>query len=69
MNCRVYWGSHGCHRPRGHRGGHRCDCCRFPRLHTLADRLGLHTVRLTFTGCVGAPTYYGRRTHFYGEDA
>ena len=24
--CRVYWGSHGCDIPRGHRSRHRCDC-------------------------------------------
>lgn len=24
--CRVYWGSHGCHKHRGHRGVHRCVC-------------------------------------------
>jgi hypothetical protein len=23
--CRVYWGSHGCERERGHRGPHRCE--------------------------------------------
>lgn len=23
--CRAYWGTHACKRPRGHRGGHRCD--------------------------------------------
>jgi hypothetical protein len=22
--CDVYWGSHGCERPRGHRGQHKC---------------------------------------------
>jgi hypothetical protein len=25
-DCRVYWGSHGCDRRRGHRGKHRCEC-------------------------------------------
>jgi len=25
-SCRVYWGSHGCDRPRGHRGPHLCSC-------------------------------------------
>ena len=24
VDCRVYWGSHGCHRERHHRGGHVC---------------------------------------------
>ena len=24
--CRVYWGSHGCTRPRGHDGMHVCVC-------------------------------------------
>lgn len=31
--CRVYWRSHGCDRPRGHRGSHIhiCDCGDQPR--------------------------------------
>lgn len=28
--CRVYWGSHGCDRPRGHHGPHICNCGQFP---------------------------------------
>lgn len=23
-DCRVYWGSHGCEKPRGHEGEHMC---------------------------------------------
>ena len=25
VECRVYWGSHGCDLPRGHDGEHVCD--------------------------------------------
>lgn len=62
--CRVFWGSHGCDRPRGHDGPHLCLSC-----WTEGDE----------DGWVGAPPYYGHgwhldryltpRTHFYGEDA
>ena len=58
--CDVYWGSHGCGRKPNHGGGHRCDCCRFPRLHFILHRK---------TGCVGARPYYGKETFFYGDDA
>lgn len=51
--CRVYWGSHGCDRPRGHDGPHLCLKCRYP------DEIGW----------TGAPPYYGPDTEFYGEDA
>lgn len=55
--CRVYWGSHGCDLPRGHRGHHLCDCCECEN-HPDPDE-----------GCVGAWPYYGFvRTTFYGED-
>lgn len=51
-DCRVYWGSHGCCRPRGHQGPHLCLSCRDD------DE----------DGWVGAPPYYGTETRFYGED-
>lgn len=50
--CRVYWGSHGCDRPRGHEGPHLCLTC------WSSDE----------DGWVGAPPYYGPETNFYGED-
>lgn len=55
-SCRVYWGSHGCERRRGHRGHHFCccDCERHPDLDS---------------GCVGTYPFYGSDTSFYGEDA
>ena len=53
LKCRVYWGTHGCHRPRGHAGPHVCDDCFDP-----ADN----------EGYVGSWPYYGPMTHFYGED-
>lgn len=51
--CRVYWGSHGCGRPRGHQGPHLCLACWEPGE----------------CGWVGAPPYYGPDTRFYGEEA
>ena len=57
--CRVYWGSHGCHEPRGHGSDapHACDCCEC-ETHPDPD-----------SGCVARPPYYGDDTRFYGEDA
>lgn len=54
--CRVYWGSHGCERPKGHEGDHWCDCC---DCEDHPDD----------SGCVAGPPYYGAETRFYGEDA
>lgn len=54
--CRVYWGSHGCARPRGHEGDHWCDCCKCDDHPSNA-------------GCVAGPPYYGHDTRYYGEDA
>lgn len=59
--CRVYWGSHGCHLPRGHDGGHLCDCCtcvNHPDPPSDPDE----------GECVGAAPYYGSETNFHGED-
>ncbi len=56
--CRVYWGSHGCSRPRGHDGHHWC-CCECV-MHPDQD-----------SGCVGTWPYYDDErivTKFYGED-
>jgi len=57
--CRVYWGSHGCHEPRGHPDDvpHSCDCCECAD-HPDED-----------SGCVARPPYYGPDTRFYGEEA
>ena len=61
--CRVYWGSHGCHEPRGHppEVPHACDCCECPDHphHPQEDKWM----------CVARPPYYGPDTRFYGEDA
>lgn len=58
LNCDTNWGSHGCDRPRGHRGAHACgDCCECAR-HPDPD-----------SGCVATWPYYGWRTRFYGDDA
>lgn len=54
--CRVYWGSHGCARPRGHEGAHWCDCCECDSHPQEGE------------GCVAGPPYYGPDTRFYGED-
>jgi hypothetical protein len=56
--CRVYWGSHGCHEPRGHPADvpHACDCCECPPGECKPS-------------CVARPPYYGPDTRFYGEEA
>lgn len=57
--CRVYWGTHGCERPRGHDGDHWCSCCDCVN-HPDPD-----------SGCVAGPPYYGlvdQGTRFFGED-
>ena len=61
-SCRVYWGSHGCHLQRGHKGHHECQCARdeYGNLEPKVDEEGVHNV--------GAWPYYGRMTRFYGED-
>lgn len=57
--CRVYWGSHGCHLPRGH---HRLtpEFERYCRCECADDEED---------GNVGGFPYYGNGTSFYGEDA
>lgn len=57
-HCRVFWGSHGCHRPRGHppEVSHSCDCCECPG-------------EACEPSCVAKPPWYGPETKFYGEDA
>lgn len=60
--CRVYWGSHGCHKIRNHKGRHACDPCRCKPFHC---RLW----SLRWFGCVERYPYYGRKTTFYGEDS
>lgn len=55
-DCRVYWGSHGCHLQRGHEGTCQCDCC------DCADHPD------DDSGCVAKAPYYGKNTRFYGED-
>jgi hypothetical protein len=62
--CRVFWGSHGCDKPRGHRGRHLCQSC-----GSWWERLLPWRLRLRWTGYVGAYPYYGPETQFYGEDA
>jgi len=69
--CRVYWGSHGCYRKRGHRGQHICrGCCRNPfHLITPFHRFLGWRWADWYGGCVGRWPYYGKTTVFYGEDA
>ena len=59
-NCRVYWASHGCDRPRGHDGPHWCDCCDCPP--------GTHPHGEEGCLCVAGPPYFGWTTRFYGAD-
>ena len=56
-SCDVYWGSHGCARPKGHEGAHWCDCC---DCESHPDEA---------SGCVAGPPYYGADTTFFGDDA
>lgn len=58
--CRVYWGSHGCDRERGHEGTCECDCCDCPE--------GTHPNPEPGVLCVAKAPYYGPGTRFYGED-
>jgi hypothetical protein len=53
--CRVYWGSHGCELPRGHKGHHQCECAYDPEDEDGAINVGGHP-------------YYGWMTYFWGED-
>lgn len=73
LPCRTYWGSHACDLPRGHVGGHACDCCDCPdhsgnngvrhdyREHEEADDVGWL--------CAAREPYFGPDTEFYGEDS
>lgn len=68
VECRVYWGSHGCRFNRGHDGPHECDCCTCPE----GRHNGVDAPRLIDdekVACVSKPPYYGTMTAFYGEDA
>lgn len=55
LDCRTYWGTHGCCLPRGHTTDHVCRCA--------SDEYDDETIN------VGAAPYYGPDTRFYGEDA
>ena len=61
MDCRVYWGSHGCQHERGHDGPHACECCdcvNHPDPYEVAGH-----------ECAARPPYFGPGTLFYGTDA
>lgn len=64
--CRVYWGSHGCHHPRGHPAEvpHECDCCTCQN-HPDPDPDNPGNA----PSCVAGPPYYGAHTRYYGEEA
>jgi hypothetical protein len=65
-DCRVYWGSHGCERERGHEGFHLCDCCE------CEDHIGNRGECSDGDGeylCVATWPYFGEGTSWYGEDA
>lgn len=55
--CEVYWGSHGCHKPKNHPKEipHECNCCECegPECDPA---------------CVAKTPYYGPDTRFYGDD-
>jgi len=61
-DCRVYWGSHGCHLERGHDGDCQCDCCDCGEHHPYPDWPDESVL------CVATAPYYGVNTRFYGED-
>ena len=63
MKCRVYWGSHGCQRERGHEGTHECSCCYCPENEHTHEPDKYNVV------CVAKEPYYGPTTVFYGEDS
>jgi len=60
--CDVYWGSHGCHRERGHEGDCECDCCHCGEHHPFPDWPDEDVL------CVAKAPYYGPDTRFYGDD-
>ena len=64
--CEVYWGSHGCHEPKGHppEVPHACDCCTCAS-HPDPDPDNPNSE----PSCVAKPPYYGPSTLFYGDDA
>lgn len=62
LDCRAYWGSHGCELERGHAGHHECDCCE------CADHAA-NALDKDAALCVGKFPYYGDDTNFYGQDA
>lgn len=62
QGCRVYWGSHGCCKQRGHEGDCECDCCDCGEHHPYPDWPDEDVL------CVAKAPYYGPKTHFYGED-
>jgi hypothetical protein len=58
--CQVYWGSHGCHRSRGHGGNHECQDPDESTPHSVVNRRGLdkHGFRWTMYGDdIGWQTY------------
>lgn len=65
LDCRVYWGSHGCLLGRRHAGEHHCDCCKCPATQSGTNG----TFILHDDECVAYAPYYGKNTKFYGEDA
>lgn len=62
LDCRTYWGSHGCDLPKGHEGHHECDCCQ-------CEDHEKNSLLPNGARCVGKFPYYGPETSFYGEDA
>jgi hypothetical protein len=61
-SCDVYWGSHGCHQPRGHQGDCECDCCECGEHHPHPHWPDTSLL------CVARAPYYGPDTRFYGDD-
>ena len=66
--CETYWGSHGCDKPRGHKGPHICTCCWDPDDRGEPVPPDYEGCESENTSCVGCPPYYGDDTQFYGSD-
>ncbi|WP_311208786.1 MULTISPECIES: hypothetical protein [unclassified Aeromicrobium] len=69
VQCRTFWGTHGCDLPRGHdveKDPHACGCCDCDDHEANAGQRSDDDGEWV---CVARPPYYGPDTKFYGEDA
>jgi hypothetical protein len=64
--CQVYWGSHGCHLPRGHEGNHECRDPDETEPHDGVTRDGVD-LRTGFQWDLYGDDYPVRTFDIYGE--